>query len=242
MEENYRDIHSLGRELAEGLTKMNSGEMSIGELESLTEIAREVYERLVILRYKAYDELVEEAEDSHYVEGPGAETPANANQISLIDAIGEAAPDLSPESEVSEAAPISLSIDFTAVTESVVQEEKPADTPIVVPGKPAPELNTTDASINDKLAREESSLADKLSKSPIADLRKAVGLNQKFSFISALFAGDSKAYDQLMESLNAAPDYVEAARIVRDEMKKRSWDAEDHNVLVLQNLIERRFQ
>jgi hypothetical protein len=45
-----------------------------------------------------------------------------------------------------------------------------------------------------------------------------------------------------METLNAAPDYVEAARIVRDESKKRAWDAEDHNVLVLQNLIERRFQ
>jgi len=236
MEDNYRDIHSLGNELAGGLSQMKAGQLNIGDLESLTEIAREIYERLVILRYKAYDELVEESGEAE------ENMPKNTNQISLIDAIEEAIPENSPGEEVSEAPTMSLSIDFAAITESVIQEEKPAEKPLPEPKKTGPDTHASDTSINDKMAREESSLADKLSKSPIADLRKAVGLNQKFSFISALFAGDSKAYDQLMESLNAAPDYVEAARIVRDEMKKRAWDIEDHNVLVLQNLIERRFQ
>jgi hypothetical protein len=235
MEDNFRNINSLGGELLEGINRMNAGQLSIGELESLTEVAREIYERMVILRYKAYDQLVEEAEST------GDEGFSDKDRGSLAELVEQVLPEISFKEEVSLEPALSLSIDFSAIEETVVPERIMDEAPVETT-KPAGETTSSESSINERLGREEASLADKLSKSPIADLRKAVGLNQKFSFISALFSGDSKAYDTLMESLNAAPDYVEAARIVRDEMKKRAWDSEDHNVLVLQNLIERRFR
>ncbi|WP_306641283.1 hypothetical protein [Sanyastnella coralliicola] len=86
------------------------------------------------------------------------------------------------------------------------------------------------------------SLAAKLSRSPIEDLRKAIGLNQKFQFIRELFDGDASSYDAFVDGVNGSNSLEEAMSLVNDQVPQLASKEEgDEVVEVFMDLIERRF-
>lgn len=107
----------------------------------------------------------------------------------------------------------------------VVQEAPPPPPPIVqempiapappqpVAEKPAP-VKTTPPSIGglevlfeEKQAKE---LSEKLAESAISDLKKAIALNDRLLYTSELFAGDGKAFESALTSLNDFSHFEQA--------------------------------
>ncbi len=85
-------------------------------------------------------------------------------------------------------------------------------------------------------------VADKLKLSPIPDLVKAIGLNEKFLFISNLFKNESTAFHQVVDRLNNASNYAEAYMLFDSEVAlKNSVDKTSEAYLHFLDLLQRRF-
>jgi hypothetical protein len=111
------------------------------------------------------------------------------------------------------------------------------DTPTVAEQfQPAP-------SLHDKLtaSREDKSLAVKLSKNPVTDLKKSIGINEKFSFINELFDGDMNRYTEVIDKLNHCAGYGEASGMLESLAGAHGWNADGESFGKLKELVERRF-
>jgi hypothetical protein len=98
------------------------------------------------------------------------------------------------------------------------------------------------ASLNDSLKKENIELSAVLSESPIKDLRKAIGINDRFVYINELFRGDETMYERSIKTINSFSIWPEAEYWIRRELKvKLGW--QDSYVLVKQfdQLVKRRF-
>ncbi|MGC4102039.1 hypothetical protein [Ferruginibacter sp.] len=108
------------------------------------------------------------------------------------------------------------------------------------------ELNETvaanTASLNDKLKQSKIDLGDSLTESPIRDLKKAIGINDRFLYINELFRGDESMYERSIKTINSFSILPEAEYWIQRELKtKIGWD-EDHEVVKqFIQLVRRRF-
>ena len=97
-------------------------------------------------------------------------------------------------------------------------------------------------SLNDRLKQEKAELAHVLKDSPVKDLRKAIGINDKFSFINELFRGDEAMYERSIKTINGFNIYPEAEYWMNRELKvKLGWDDTKQLVQHFYHLVRRRF-
>ena len=101
-----------------------------------------------------------------------------------------------------------------------------------------------DTSLNKKLtANENQKLSDKLQKGPITDIKSAINLNLKLSFIKELYQGDQKEYKKMIDFLGKCKNYSEARFYITKEQEGRPyWVNKSELVNTLMGLIERRFR
>ena len=98
------------------------------------------------------------------------------------------------------------------------------------------------SSLNDQLRNGNKEIADSLSDAPIKDLRKAIGINDRFLFINELFLGDEVMYERSIKTINAFTIYPEAEYWIRRELKlKLAWNENSEVVKQFNQLIKRRF-
>lgn len=98
------------------------------------------------------------------------------------------------------------------------------------------------ASLNDKLKQPRPELSDSLQDTAIKDLRKGIGVNDRFVFITELFRGDEVMYERSIKTINGFTIFPEAEYWIKRELKlKLAWN--DNNPVVKQfdQLIRRRF-
>ncbi len=115
--------------------------------------------------------------------------------------------------------------------------------------KPAPkEINdviagsSENGSLNDKLRQGTMELGDQLSEAPIRDLKKAIGINDRFLFINDLFRGDETMYERSIKTINGFSILPEAEYWIQRELKvKLGWDDRTEAVKQFAQLIKRRF-
>jgi hypothetical protein len=108
------------------------------------------------------------------------------------------------------------------------------------------EINETVAgrqeSLNDKLKQQNSELGELLKGAPIKDLRKAIGINDRFVFISELFRGDEAMYERSIKTINSFNIFPESEYwINRELIVKLGWDQESETVRHFYQLVKRRF-
>lgn len=97
-------------------------------------------------------------------------------------------------------------------------------------------------SLNDRLKQSKIELADTLKETPIRDLRKAIGINDRFVFISELFRGDEAMYERSIKTINSFSIYPEAEYWINRELKtKIGWDDSRDLVQHFYKLVKRRF-
>ncbi len=97
-------------------------------------------------------------------------------------------------------------------------------------------------SLNDKLKEEKRELAHKLKDAPIKDLRRGIGINDKFSFVSELFRGDEDMYERSVKTINSFHILPEAEYWMNRELKvKLGWNDSKELVQHFYQLVRRRF-
>jgi len=102
--------------------------------------------------------------------------------------------------------------------------------------------NGVGESLNDKLKQGKTELLEFLKESPVKDLRKAIGINDRFSFINELFRGDEPMYERSIKTINSFNIFPEAEYWITRELKtKLGWNPENEIVLHFDQLVKRRF-
>ncbi len=97
-------------------------------------------------------------------------------------------------------------------------------------------------SLNDKLKEDRVEVAHKLKETPVKDLRKAIGINDKFTLINELFRGDEAMYDRSIKTINSFHILQEAEYWMNRELKvKLGWNDSKENVQHFYQLVRRRF-
>ena len=89
--------------------------------------------------------------------------------------------------------------------------------------------------------KSEKSVADKIHHQKIEDLKKAIGINEKFLFINELFEGNLASYNEHIEKINSSPEVNHARSIVDSLIAKYNWNHEQEIVKKFMDLVERRF-
>jgi len=104
------------------------------------------------------------------------------------------------------------------------------------------ELAAQNESLNDRLKESKTEVVEILKHEPIKDLRKAIGINDRFVFINDLFRGDEAMYERSIKTINSFHIFPEAEYwINRELIVKLGWDAEAEIVKHFYQLVKRRF-
>jgi hypothetical protein len=234
--EKFKSVPELIQSLNNLTTRINKGTVGLEEFETTLRDARELYERLVILRYKAIEDrnLMGAPRQADIFENlpPAVAEPETeeikpaVKQISLIDSIEEIKREkVSPPMEIIEPKP---------------EVEKPA--PVAEKKVVTPPPHILPSSRAPKDVELKGSVAEKMSHTPIKDLKVAIGLNQKFQFIKELFDADADAYKSAVSKLNSFSGGTEAEQYLRNElMATYGWDEEEPLVISFTELVQRRY-
>ncbi len=112
--------------------------------------------------------------------------------------------------------------------------------------KPAAEIHELisreqSSSLNEKLKQAKIELGESL-ETPIKDLKKAIGVNDRYLFINELFRGDEVMYERSIKTINGFSIYPEAEYWIKRELKlKIGWDDKNEVVKQFDQLLRRRF-
>jgi hypothetical protein len=120
------------------------------------------------------------------------------------------------------------------------------DIPTLAHQEPAKELNDVmginSESLNDRLKADVRELASSLKETPVKDLRKAIGINDRYVFISELFRGDEAMYERSIKTINNFRILPEAEYWMERELKlKLGWDETRESAKHFFQLVKRRF-
>ena len=97
-------------------------------------------------------------------------------------------------------------------------------------------------SINEKLKQTKIDLGESFTEVPIRDLKKAIGINDRFLFINELFRGDEAVYERSIKTINSFSILPEAEYWIQRELKvKNGWKDSDQLVQQFYQLVKRRF-
>lgn len=103
--------------------------------------------------------------------------------------------------------------------------------------KPSSPVNKYKSGFN-----EQETLLERISSSHLNDIRKAMGINERFLYANELFFGDMSAFTKAVEELNHLDSYADAERMLEEELSiKYNWDDENQTVISFKNLVSRRF-
>ena len=83
---------------------------------------------------------------------------------------------------------------------------------------------------------------DALAETPIKDLKKAIGINERYMYINELFNGEEVAFDRSIKTINGFGAYGEADLWIRRELiHTYGWDDKSATVKQFYQLVRRRF-
>ncbi|MFM7725216.1 MAG: hypothetical protein ACKO7B_00810 [Flavobacteriales bacterium] len=223
----YPRLQELANNIQLQMERLKAGELSLEELDIVADQSRELYERLVVLRYKAFNETVQGTATPNVQQTTTTEEikPEPTAQVSLIDAIEE----ITQTTEKTEEQPM-----FTF-------DSTPAETPVANTLFDLAALPAT-PSVNEMLARtmtQQETLVQQHTHAPIADLKIAITLNQRFQFSRELFKGNNQEYEVAIDQLNTDTREAAMSRLQSFE-NKYEWNNSSTVVRDFRSLVERR--
>lgn len=88
---------------------------------------------------------------------------------------------------------------------------------------------------------DEQSIAEKMQKSQIVNIREAIGINEKFLFINELFKGDMGRYNKILDDINDLPTKKGVETYLLEIKVQFQWDENNEAFLKFKELLERKF-
>ncbi|HEX5024044.1 MAG TPA: hypothetical protein VFV68_02180 [Agriterribacter sp.] len=103
-------------------------------------------------------------------------------------------------------------------------------------------MGRAELSLNEKLNMKKKELGEKLKEEPLKDIKKAIGVNDRYTFITELFRGDEAMYERSLKTINHFTIYPEAEFWILRELKlKLGWNEEHPAAKQFDQLVRRRF-
>lgn len=262
---SYKNTKELIADLSQKIDLLDKGSLRLEDLNSLVESGKDLYEHLVILRYKAFDKFdftTNESVKPTKVEKP-IPTPKVEAQVGTALEMSFDFTSFEPEQpkvepvespvipQATELPPVEVVKEepqqvFVAAEEmpEIIEQIVPAKPviPPVIPPKKLAEVDVDTNSLNDAFKQgEDQSLRKKLEKTPISDLRPQISIGKKFEYISQLFLGDAADYDKSIDFLNNASTWEVATDKIEELKLRYKWDMEDRTIQKFIELVERRY-
>lgn len=225
MEENkpFKPISELINEIKQYTDKLESGSLSINELSNVLSATRDLHERVVVLKYKAAEKLVQNENGGH--NGRFKLNLKKDNQLSLDEVISDTVQEKLEKAQ----------INFLDDVDNTTQIEKQTQ-----PIEPTSVENQN--TVNEQFSENQNTtLADKLKQSPISDLKQAIGINLKYLFMNDLFEGENTHYNEAVDVLNSFGSSEEANNKLSELRQQYNWDDENTSVIRFTELVERRY-
>lgn len=103
-------------------------------------------------------------------------------------------------------------------------------------------IGNNGTSLNDRLKANHAEVAHSLKDLPVRDLKKAIGVNDRFLFINELFRGDEAMYERSIKTINNFRILPEAEYWMERELKvKLGWDESRDTTQHFYQVVKRRF-
>lgn len=230
-------IRNIIEKISELNRSLEEGRLSTDEVVEMTDLSRDLYERLVVIRHRSYEELLHEEQAAH--------SPVEEPEDSIAEEKAEVSKDEVKKSENLHAA------EAEDVSDEINEPEGPSirvGAAAVSPNQISlidsiEEIKRMEKSLNDQLKDDSSAtLSQRLKQKPIEDLVSAIGINQRFRFIKQLFDEDKAAFEDAVNKLNGFSSFIEADEFVQNDLKDRfDWQMKDPVVKEMIGLIERRY-
>lgn len=111
---------------------------------------------------------------------------------------------------------------------------------------PGPSASNSNYELKELFQTEEiSELSDKLSFSPISDLTKAMGLNERIFTVNELFGGNNDEFQNMMVALNGLESYDEAKSVLMSSVATKYGWGEPGKMKKARNfikIVQRRYR
>jgi hypothetical protein len=96
--------------------------------------------------------------------------------------------------------------------------------------------------LNEKLRANQIEIGSLLNNEPIKELKKGIGINDRFLFVQELFRGDETMYERSIKTIDGFSIYPEAQFWIQRELKlKIGWNEDSATVKHFDQLVKRRF-
>ena len=96
--------------------------------------------------------------------------------------------------------------------------------------------------LNEKLRANQIEIGSLLNNEPIKELKKGIGINDRFLFVQELFRGDESMYERSIKTIDSFAIYPEAQFWIQRELKlKIGWNEDSATVKHFDQLVKRRF-
>ena len=253
-------IKTMLGHLHTGVEKLESGTLSPEDMELLVEDAKELYERLIILRYKIYETNVlgvKEPVISAHLRQTEIETP-----IDLFGSIEEHSITPEPAFEVSFAKSDDEDLDEEPIHEASIPAEDPIHEEEIEEEEQEveDEIQTNEDQIHEEeieeeikqevedpeaptawepqfsgdqpiwMAEMEANIRDNRSVFPLESLIGAFTLNEKLQFINELFEGSSDDFSSHIKQLDQLASMDAARNMLAELALTFNWDTESEIV------------
>lgn len=209
------------------ITEVVSEEVEIKE-ETIIENTAEVATSKVIVE----DVIIEEA----VIPEPVVSTPPIIENIPETEVIPEA---------IVEAPIVEEKVQETIVVDEIEKKDNPpVNIELAEPKQTTYDLfsgNSENAVAEKYHAKDEQSIADKMQKSHIANIREAIGINEKFLFINELFNGDLGRYNKILDDINELPTKQGVDTYLFELKIQFQWADDSEAYAKLKELLERKF-
>jgi hypothetical protein len=184
---------------------------------------------------EAVDELIQEKEpDTPFIENEQKENILNKPVVK--EPIAPAQPVHRDEPRPVYAAQELFNSAFEAITEAPTLSQYQSRVEV------HERIGERKESLNDRLKESKTEVAHFLKETPIKDLRKGIGINDRFAFVKELFRGDDAMYERSIKTINGFNIYSEAEYWIARELKhKLGWDDSNETVNHFYHLVRRRF-
>lgn len=216
-------------ELSEIRSRINFEEVS--DIEHLRSHLKDLDDQLVILKHliEHKQSTLVESEVKAYVEESERELETLTEEEAAGHSSEEEEPEIEAEPQEDEDQEAETSAEDQLDDEDIKEQEVA--------------LGVSGSSIHESHEDEDDqSLAKKLELQPIDDLKKAIGLNERFYYANELFQGDGKEYARAIEEFNHLSSIDDAQRLIDAKyFEKYHWDQHPEAEESLKLLLQRRY-
>lgn len=99
-------------------------------------------------------------------------------------------------------------------------------------------INRDVQTLGDTLAAQHDAAPELRLAEPVTDLKRAIGINDKFLMMRDLFGGDGAAFDRALDALNACADFDDCMIYIAEN---HAWNADSDGAKLLMELLERKY-